>query len=100
MAAALNGLLARQKSVEEWYPVSGQLRLRMMLHGQIDHGAISRLLLPAVLEFQGDGQDKRLRYAQLKPVFSIPLRMGLPEGYETVSGGPSLASEPFGAWVG
>lgn len=77
MAAALNGLLARQKG-------GGMVQfladaLAHEADGQIDQGAISRLLLPAVLEFQGDVR-KHLRYAQLKPVFSIPLHMSLPEG--------------------
>jgi len=79
MAAALNGLLARQKG-------GGMVQslTRAFAHeagGQLDQGAISRLLLPAVLEFQGDVR-KHDRYDQLKSVFSIPRHMSLPEGMQ------------------
>jgi len=77
MAASLNGMLAQQKSVGIIQSLASALAHDA--NDQIDHGAISRLLLPAVLEFQATDRTNA-RYDQLKSVFNIPLRMSLPEG--------------------
>jgi len=77
MAAALNGVLAWQKGGGMVQSLADALAHEA--GGQVDQGAISRLLLPAVLEFQGDVR-KHDRYDQLKSVFRIPLHMSLPVG--------------------
>lgn len=79
MAASLNGALAEAKGLGVTHAIGKALGA--VSERNLDSGALSRLLLPAVLRFHA--QAAQTRYEKLRQVFKLPVDQPVADGLES-----------------